>query len=113
LAVSAPEPEQESIPGSVVTYTLNLTNTGNITDTFDLEVDSLWAVSLVVSTGPLGSGESLALTVVVTIPALAPANTSDTAVVTVISQGDPARWQDVSLVTTARWNEVWIPVMLK
>jgi carboxypeptidase T len=113
FAVSSPESEKVSPPGSVVTYTLNITNTGNITDTFDLEVDSLWEVSLADSTDPLGSGESLALTVVVTIPVQAQPNTSDTAVVTVTSQGDSRRCQEISLVTTARWNEVWIPFMLK
>jgi hypothetical protein len=65
------------------------------------------------STGQLASGESTALSVVVTVPALAPANTSDTATVTVTSQADPTRWQEVMLVTTARWNGVWIPIIMK
>jgi len=113
LDVTVDAAAQDGFPGMPVTYTVHITNAGNTTDTFDVQVTSLWGVSVAASTGQLASGESTALSVVVTVPALAPANTSDTATVTVTSQADPTRWQEVMLVTTARWNGVWIPIIMK
>lgn len=111
LAVFIPVDEQEAMPGNPVTYTLHITNTGNTTDTFHVVVNSLWEVSAENSTGPLESGDSTDLTVVVIVPILPPEIASDTATVTITSQGDPEKLQQVFLVTHTRWQGVWIPVI--
>jgi carboxypeptidase T len=103
----------DGFPGMLVTYTLHITNTGKTTDTFDVQTLSLWKVSAAASTGSLASGESMTLTVVVSVPVLAPSGTSNTTTVTVTSQGDPGLWQSVVLATTARWNGVWISIVEK
>jgi carboxypeptidase T len=113
LEVTADVEVQDGFPGMPVTYTLHITNTGNTTDTFDVVPVSTWDVSVVPTIGPLAGGESISFTVVVILPALPPSGTSDTATVTVTSQGDPDLWQVAVLTTTARWNGVWIPNVVK
>jgi carboxypeptidase T len=113
LDVTADSYALDGFPGMLVTYTLHITNTGITTDTFDVQTLSLWEVSSAASTGSLASGESMTLTLVVSIPVLAPSGTSDAATVTVTSQGAPGIWQSVVLATTARWNGVWIPIVEK
>jgi uncharacterized membrane protein len=103
----------EGFPGMPVTFTVHITNTGNTTDTFGVQAASLWDVSVPASIGPLASGDSLTFRVVVIIPPLAAADMSEPATVTISSQGDPDRWQVVTLNTTARWNGFWIPLVFK
>lgn len=103
----------DGFPGMPVTFTVHITNTGNTTDTFGVQAASLWDVSVPASIGPLASGDSLTLRVVVIIPPLAAADMSEPATVTISSQGDPGRWQVVTLITTARWNGFWIPLVFK
>jgi hypothetical protein len=50
---------------------------------------------------------------VVTVPYMTAAGTSDTATVTVTSQGDPTRWQEVALITKAQWNGIMLPIVYK
>jgi choice-of-anchor B domain-containing protein len=56
-------------PGAVVTHTFSLTNTGNITDSFNLAYSGWsWATSGLTETGSLLPGEGMSLAVTVTIP---------------------------------------------
>jgi len=104
LAVSPPSIARTSLPGSVVTYTLNIINTSNTTDTFSVSVaGNLWPTTPdLLEVGPLVSGEQTALSVVVAIPSLAQDYETDRASVVFVSQSDPLRSAVARLATTAR-----------
>jgi len=57
------------MPGAVVSYTLYLTNTGNISDTFDIDITHTWDVGYAPTTGLLAPGESVVLVITVYAPA--------------------------------------------
>jgi uncharacterized membrane protein len=90
-------------PGTVVQYTLQVTNEGNVPDTFSLAaVGNTWTVALSANTtGELQPGQSFQLTVSVLIPAGAANNASDTVTVTATSAGDPTKSASAVLTTTA------------
>lgn len=92
---------QSAAPGSVVTYTLTLTNTGNVSDTYAITLNgNSWATS-----GPenvmLAAGQATAVAISVTIPETALHEESDSATVTVTSAGDGQVTGNSTLTTTA------------
>jgi uncharacterized membrane protein len=89
-------------PGQVLTYTLAVTNTGNVADTVDLSLaGNVWPVQLPPGPLALASGAGTELPVTVTIPAGAADGEQDVAVVTATSQGDPGVQTHATLTTTA------------
>ncbi|MCB0210499.1 MAG: DUF11 domain-containing protein [Anaerolineae bacterium] len=102
----APEADSQSgAPGDVISYTLDVTNDGNVADTFDVSVDgNLWATSAPSVVGPLVAGETAQITVDVTIPTGASDADSDVATVTVTSQGDNSKSASSNLTTVAHNN---------
>ncbi len=108
IETSPIEASQLGPTGTVVDYTLNLTNTGMVADTYDLSVTgNAWVTSLPYGSVTLLAGESRTLTVQVQIPAGASKGTTDTAVIQVQSGGDQEAASEVRLVTTA---DVWVVV---
>lgn len=97
-----PDRSQNTAPGTVVTYTHQLTNTGNSADTFNLSFTSSQGWAALTPAGPvaLGPGASTWITVVVTVPPTAVDNTVDTTVVTARSQADPTKADTATDVTT-------------
>jgi N-acetylneuraminic acid mutarotase len=87
-------------PGDVVTYNLTLVNTGNGEDTVTLALaGNLWVTELPVASFTLAAGESVAVTVLVTIPADAVDGATDAVTVTATSEGGPTASSE--LTTTA------------
>jgi hypothetical protein len=77
-------------PGDVMTYTLTLTNTGNGEDTVALTfAGNVWDVELPVASFDLAAGESVEVTVLVTIAADAVNGEMDEVTVTATSEGGP------------------------
>jgi uncharacterized repeat protein (TIGR01451 family) len=80
-----------AMPGQVVTYSLWLTNTGTLTDTFTLSVGShAWSTALSTNTvSALGPNLSVPIKVYVTAPTNARAGAQDVVSVAAVSSGDP------------------------
>ncbi len=92
-------------PGQVVTYTLYLTNTGTLSDTFLLSLGSTsWATTLSTNTAYLTAGEGTTVKVYVTVPTGAAGGAQASIQVTARSLSDPrtpAASASVVLTTTA------------
>jgi len=114
LALAPATAAQSGKPGEVVTYTLTITNTGNITDTFTVTVSgNAWTTVAPATVGPLAAGENTSFQVTVTIPTgLAGADT-DTATVTVTSQGDNTKSAQAVLTTTRIPYRLFLPLVMK
>lgn len=91
-----------ALPGVTITYTFTLTNTGDYVDSYLLVVDSVWEAVLTDGdeVGPLASGESAAITLVVNLPLDVPGGVSDEATLTAVSALDPALSASSRAITT-------------
>jgi hypothetical protein len=90
-------------PGTAVTHTLQVTNTGNTTDTFDVAVGgNTWVISTPTTLGPLPTRAKVNVVIVVNIPSDAVGGIIDTATVTVTSQSDNAQSATATLTTTVQ-----------
>ena len=94
-------------PGTLVTYTLSVTNTGNITDSLSIQVlERGWlSGAFPVQVGPLGAGQSSLVQIQALVPAAAPGGTLNQARLLVSSQGNVLQSQEVLLNTTS--NPAW------
>ncbi|MBE7528667.1 MAG: hypothetical protein HND44_02430 [Chloroflexi bacterium] len=108
--------------GTMVTYTLTVTNLGNVNDTIALTAASAsgWTVELSDATVSLNAGASADVTVTVHIPANANDGDMDDVTVTAASQGEPAEMDTAVLTTTAvvetpppSGNFIYLPIILK
>jgi N-acetylneuraminic acid mutarotase len=86
--------------GGIAEYTLTVTNTGDAPDAYDIAVSSVWAATASVALS-LWPGESAAITVTVEVPYTATLGDSDTATISITSQGNPAQSDSSTLTTTA------------
>lgn len=88
--------------GTPVTYTLWVTNTGNITDTYDLSpTGSTWTTTLSTMSMTLAGGESGAFSAWVWIPANAVNNSTDGVDIVATSVADNSVTDTAVLTTTA------------
>jgi hypothetical protein len=117
VSIAVPDAAITGTAGAAVTYTLQVTNTGNTADTFDLAVSgNTWTTTLSESSVSLGIGSSATVIVTVDIPAGAADGETDTATVTATSQGDGTVSDSATLVTTAVAAgppTIYLPVVLK
>lgn len=88
-------------PGAVVTHTFTLTNSGGISDTFDIIMTGTWPSSTGASVGPLAPGASATVIVDVLVPLTATAGAMDLLTVTAASATDPLVTASVLAHTTA------------
>lgn len=101
---------QSGTPGSTVMYSLELTNTGNSTNTFTAAfAGNTWDVQLMETSFELGAGESAELVVHVLIPADAADGATDTVTIEVSGEGDVVATSE--LTTTAVYPRIYLPVV--
>ncbi|MCB9135042.1 MAG: hypothetical protein H6636_06425 [Anaerolineales bacterium] len=104
------------MPGTVVSYQITITNTGNGPDTFDLSAADVWGATLSETSVTLNAGESASITVDVTVPSDAAEGDSDEAIITATSQGDASATASATLTTTATAPEgyyLYLPLLYK
>ncbi len=104
---------QTGHPGEVLTYTLQVSNTGELEDSYNVEISATWQTSAPLTVGPILPDTSGILVVQVTIPNDAVVGEQDVAVITVTSQANPSISHQLSLTTTAFWHRMFIPITMK
>ena len=94
---------QGGTPGTTLTYTLQLTNTGNISDSFAIQWEgSSWPISAPGMLGPFSSGNGGTLPVRVTIPITATETMSDTVTISARPAGTHLQPESAQLLTIAQ-----------
>ena len=77
-------------PGQTITHTLRVTNTGTLSETFEVTMGShAWATQLTPGSLSLAAGEGAEVTVLMTVPAGAAGGEQDSVQVTVRARSDP------------------------
>jgi hypothetical protein len=105
VLLKAPNAAQSGGAGSTLTYTAYVTNTGTVTDTFNLSLGAhTFTTTLPASVGPLGPGAGVTVPITVNVPSDALVGASDVVTVTAQSQGNAARTASVALTTTVAAN---------
>ena len=99
--------------GTSVEYTVLITNTGNITDTYNIHViSSDWDVDAPPHAGPIGRNESVQVNITIWVPLDIFMGDSNDAALAIISQGNSVGYQ-VHLYTYTFWNSFYLPLTLK
>jgi glucose/arabinose dehydrogenase len=112
VTVGSATGSQSGDPGVTVTYTLQVINTGNVSDTFDVAVSgNIWPTTTPAPVGLLAAGASANVIVTVSIPAAATGAETDAATITITSRGDNAKWTAVTLTTSARYA-LFLPLIV-
>jgi hypothetical protein len=111
----SPDQAKQGSPGLDVSYTLSITNSGQVTDSFDLAAaGQSWTTNLSASLVNLGPSASADVTVTVSIPIGAADQDTDMVTITATSQGDSSK-EDTAVFTTistGQTAEVYLPVIL-
>jgi uncharacterized repeat protein (TIGR01451 family) len=114
VSLAPPSQTASATPGSTVTYSFILTNTGNMADTFAISATGVWTTQLsATSSGELLPGDSFTFTLQVTVPTGAQEGQQDTAQVTVQSGNETTVQASANVTTTAAYIKLWLPIIKK
>jgi len=99
-------------PGEVISYTATLTNTGAITDAYDIIVgEHLWPTELATETITLPPVTSAALDWAVHVPLSATVGISDTVIIRIRSNAEPALQRSIRATSTASSHHLYFPIV--
>jgi hypothetical protein len=116
VEVSVDSSNLSAEPGTVVTYTLSMTNTGNVMDSYDIAVGVHdWDMDMPTSMPPMMPDESHSMEVMVAIPYYALDGDTDSVTIIISSQSDPTKMAMITLTTQAIMTEyqIYLPILLK
>jgi hypothetical protein len=102
--------------GTTVTYTLQITNTGDVADVYTITTSgNAWPTTLSQGSIVLDPGATAMMMAFVDVPAGASNNDTDTATVLATSQGDPVVSDTMTLMTIAVRDDilVYLPTIPK
>jgi hypothetical protein len=109
LSIGVSPDQAIGFPGRSVTYTLILTNTGDYTDTFSLQVSGGWPASLASSSGLLGVGGVYRGDLVVGVPHWVPPGASEVLTLSAASGIDPLTQKSVQVSAQAVAERRYFP----
>jgi hypothetical protein len=121
VALDPPADTLSGALGATVTFTLQVTNTGSVSDTINFTyTGNTWPVTLLSGSGSLllppsvilTEGAGVAVVVHVTIPITATGGMSDTITITATSQGDPTL-SAASALTTVSMYQFYLPIVFR
>ena len=101
---------RSAFPGSVITYTLLVSNQGVFPDTVTITPTSTWPFQ-VINNGPIEAGQVRPIVIEFSVPVGAINGATDNASVTLVSTGDPRSQSSVSLVSTVQVGTVYVPLI--
>ena len=108
--VAPPSAMKASDPGTSVDFTLTVSNTGNITDTYSLDVSGPWTATLSDSFVSVDAYESTVVTVTVDIPADALGGAMNTFTFTATSSGDATVFDKSMLTIDTSEYKIFVPI---
>jgi uncharacterized repeat protein (TIGR01451 family) len=101
-------------PGETITYTLRVTNTGNVPDIIGLDHEGPIAWTVTYSrTLSLGSGIGTDVNIYVEIPPGTLGGISSTITITATSQGDPTKSDTATLTTHVGERHIYLPLVMR
>lgn len=100
-------------PSIIVTYTMQLTNLGILTDTYTVNITSTWNSDYAMPIATLAPEESTQVIVMITVPADVGNGDTNLATVRFTSQGAPTLYREVVLTTKVIWFELFLPLTMK
>lgn len=111
VSMAPPSAQRLGDVGQTVTYTLRLTNTGNIASTFVITPgNATWPITVAPMTlGPIGSGSGADIAVLVTIPS--GGDVTDTVIITSTAQGGSWPTATSRLTTLRTLYKIFLPVV--
>ena len=96
--------DQAGDPGASVTFTLNVSNTANVTHTFDVAIEhNTWPASVSTPIGPVAAHSALPFTITVTVPTNTLAYQTDSAQIVVNVPSGLILSGTANLTTTANF----------
>ncbi len=115
VALAPAQMQASGLPGGLAAYTLAVTNTGNLTDTFSVDLSGNFWQTIVSPTLTLGPGEASPLRVDVRVPSAAQPGAQDSVTLTVASGYQSSVQASAVLTTTAltRQYPLYLPLIVR